>query len=294
MPKLAYFLLYAVVRLVALLPFFLLYLLSDILYLFVYKIIGYRKKVVRKNLKHSFPSSSKEALRAIEREFYHHFCDLFVETIKLSSISATELKQRFVVKNSSLIEDYFAQGKSCIALSGHYGNWEWSAAHGLYIQSPNKALILYKQVKNESFNKLMLTLRQRFSLECVEKDFALRKMLQYKKQGIQAFTGFVADQTPSARNIHYWTQFMHQDTPVFDGAERIARSMSYALVYIDIQKTKRGFYELEFIPMSDDVSTTATFDMTEKYIRLLEKTIQRNPSYYLWTHKRWKHKRTIK
>jgi Kdo2-lipid IVA lauroyltransferase/acyltransferase len=294
MPKLAYFLLYAVVRLVALLPFFLLYLLSDILYLVVYKIIGYRKKVVRKNLKHSFPSSSKEALRAIEREFYHHFCDLFVETIKLSSISATELKQRFVVKNSSLIEDYFAQGKSCIALSGHYGNWEWSAAHGLYIQSPNKALILYKQVKNESFNKLMLTLRQRFSLECVEKDFALRKMLQYKKQGIQAFTGFVADQTPSARNIHYWTQFMHQDTPVFDGAERIARSMSYALVYIDIQKTKRGFYELEFIPMSDDVSTTATFDMTEKYIRLLEKTIQRNPSYDLWTHKRWKHKRTIK
>lgn len=292
MPQLAYFLLYVVVRLFALLPFFVLYLLSDILYLIVYKLIGYRKKVVRKNLKHSFPSFSQQQLLKIEKEFYHHFCDLFVETIKLSSMSTETIKQRFSVTNMEVVEKLFAQGKSCISLLGHYGNWEWSAAYGLYITPPAKALFLYKQVKNQAFDKLIQTLRQRFSVECIEKDFALRKMLQYKKQGVATFTGFLADQTPTARNIHYWTQFMNQDTPVFDGAERIARSMSYALLYIDVRKIKRGFYELTLIPMSDDVSATTEFEMTEQYVRLLEQTIQRNPSYYLWTHRRWKHKRT--
>ena len=184
MPQLAYFLLYVVVRLFALLPFFVLYLLSDILYLIVYKLIGYRKKVVRKNLKHSFPSFSQQQLLKIEKEFYHHFCDLFVETIKLSSMSTETIKQRFSVTNMEVVEKLFAQGKSCISLSGHYGNWEWSAAYGLYIKPPAKALFLYKQVKNQAFDKLIQTLRQRFSVECIEKDFALRKMLQYKKQEV--------------------------------------------------------------------------------------------------------------
>lgn len=291
MPPLAYYFIRFVVKLFALLPFSVLYILSDILYLVLYKMLRYRQKVVRNNLYKSFPSYNREQILRIEIDFYHHFCDIIVETIKMAHVSEKEMKKRFVVTNPSLLDDFFVNKNSCIGMLGHYGNWEWSAALPLSFNQTENVTFLYKQLKNKSFDSIMFYLRSVFGVQCVEKDLALRTIAKNKKNGISSLIGFIADQTPSARNIRYWTNFLHQDTPVFDGGERIARGLALGMVYIDVKKVKRGFYELTLVLMSDNVAKTKEFEMTELYVNLLETTINRQPAHYLWTHRRWKHKR---
>ncbi|MDU1889284.1 MAG: lysophospholipid acyltransferase family protein [Dysgonomonas sp.] len=292
MNKILYWIVYTWMFLHALLPFRALYILSDILYFFVYKLAGYRLKVVRTNLENSFPDKTKEELRKIEREFYHHFCDYFVETLKLLHISDEEMQRRMKFENVELIKDLMKDGNSCLMFLGHYCNWEWVTSLNLHFKDGNILLgEIYKPLRNKAFDDLFRKLRSRFGSVGIIKSDTLRIIVKWRKEKKQTLIGFMADQTPTLNNIHYWTSFLNQDSPVFTGVERIAKQTGFSVVYLDIQKVKRGYYTSTVKLICEKPQEEPEFKITETYIREMEKTILRNPAYWLWTHNRWKRKR---
>lgn len=276
----------------SLLPFKALYVLSDILYVIVYKMVGYRKRIVKKNLRNSFPTLSSEELLTLEKEFYHNFCDYFVETIKLLHISDEEMMQRMQFKNVDLIKDLLKDGNSAFLYLGHYGNWEWVTSLNLHFRdTPIQLAQIYRPLSNKAVDDIFLKLRKRFHSIGIAKNDTLREILTMKKEGKQTLIGFISDQTPSIHNIHYWTTFLNQDTPVYTGVERIAKKTGFSVAYLDIVKVGRGRYIGECKLITDNPKEQPEFAITEKYIREFEKTILRNPAYWLWTHNRWKHKK---
>ncbi|NDW10670.1 acetyltransferase [Dysgonomonas sp. 520] len=291
MNKITYFLLYSWMLVHALLPFRLLYILSDILYLFVYKIFGYRLKVVRENLKNSFPDKTDKQLAQIEKDFYHNFCDYFVETIKLLHISNEEMQKRFVFKNIDLVKDLMKDGNSALMYLGHYGNWEWVPSITLLMGNDVMTGDIYRPLKNKAVDDIFLKIRSRFGAVNIPKNNTLRAIVRMRQSGKKVLIGFMSDQTPSKGNIHYWTKFMNQDTAVFTGVERIAKTTGFSVVYLDVKKISRGRYEGECRLISEKPKEEPENVITEKYIRAMEETILRNPAYWLWTHKRWKYKK---
>lgn len=289
--KILYTIIYSIFYLHALLPWKILYILSDILYILIYHIVGYRIKVVRNNLSATYPSKTKEELLSIEKQFYHHFCDYFVETIKLFHISDQEMAKRMVFKNMELVNDFEQQNRSVIMFLGHYGNWEWVTSITLPLDKDVKAAQIYRPLKNKVFDDLFLNLRKRFQSVGISKSNTLRAMVKLRQEKQKIIVGFMADQTPSPHNIHYWTTFLNQETPIFTGVERIAKQLDYPVVYLDVQKVSRGHYVGEVKLISENPKEEPEYAITEKYIREMENTIKRNPAYWLWTHKRWKYKR---
>ncbi|MCD7971286.1 MAG: lysophospholipid acyltransferase family protein [Candidatus Azobacteroides sp.] len=288
-----YYILYTFVYLHALLPFCLLYVLSDILFLILYKMIGYRKKVVRENLMHAFPEKSQKEIRELESRFYRHFTDYIVETMKLAHISDKEMKKRMVFKNVDELNGWLADGKSCILLLGHYGNWEWIPSVCLYL---NKNLLtgqIYHPLNNKAFDKLLLKLRGRFGSVSIPMNQTLREIVRMKKENIQNIIGFISDQRPLWKSIEYWTVFLNQDTPMISGFERLAKQSDAVVVYLDIIKTRRGHYEAVFRLITAIPKECKEFSITEEYAREMERTILRDPAYWLWTHKRWKYKKEV-
>ena len=283
------YIIYGFVRLLSFLPLRILYILSDFIYLFVFKLFRYRKKVVTQNLLHSFPEKSNEEIKAIRKKFYHHFCDIFIETIKFWTISESEIKRRCKFLQPDFVNKYKEEGKSIIAIVGHYGNWEWMASFSAW--NDYLFLPIYKPLHNKVFDKMYIRIRERFGAKTLTKQDTLRSMLSYRNQNIFTITAFIGDQTPNKRNIHYWTNFLNQDTPILQGTERIAKKMDQAVVYVYMRKIKRGYYEVEFIPLFDKPKQTNEFEITEKHTRVLEEIIKSEPAYWLWSHKRWKHKR---
>lgn len=276
----------------ALLPFRVLYILSDILYVFVYKIAGYRLKVVRQNLEGSFPDKTENERRIIEKEFYHHFCDYFVETLKLLHISDNEMQKRMHFENVELVKDLMKDNKSALMFLGHYCNWEWVTSLNLHFRGEAKLLgEIYKPLKNKAVDDIFLKIRSRFGPLAIAKQDTLRVIVKLRKEKKQILIGFIADQSPSLANIHYWTPFLNQDTPVFTGVERIAKQTGFSVVYLDIEKIKRGYYRATVRLITDDPQAEPENNITETYIRAMEKTVLRNPAYWLWTHKRWKRTR---
>ncbi|MFR9166890.1 MAG: lysophospholipid acyltransferase family protein [Dysgonomonas sp.] len=290
--KITYCLMYAWMYLHALLPLKVLYVLSDILYFLTYKVIGYRKKVTRKNLKNSFPDKSQKELLQLEKEFYHHFCDYIVETIKLLHISDKEMQQRIVFNNIEVIKDRMKDGNSCLLFLGHYGNWEWVPAITLQFDPNVVTGQIYRPLKNKAFDEIFLKIRKRFGSVGIAKNDTLRKIVQFKRDRIQTVIGFMSDQTPSKNNIHYWTTFLNQDTAVYTGVERIAKQTGFFVVYLDMAKVSRGKYVCDCKLISEKPKEEPEFAITERYIREFEKTILRNPAYWLWTHNRWKYKKS--
>lgn len=276
----------------ALLPFRALYILSDFLYFLVYKVIRYRLKVVRINLKNSFPEKTDKELHVIEKEFYHHFCDYFVETLKLLNISDEEMQKRMVFENMDIVKDLMKDGNSALMFLGHYGNWEWVPSITMSFRNKedqNKLLgQIYRPLKNKAVDDLFLKIRSRFGSFGIAKNETLRVIVKLRKAKQQILIGFMADQTPSFHNIHYWSTFMNQESAVFTGVERIAKQTGFAVVYLDMEKVKRGHYKGTVKLISDKPQDAPEFYITETYIREMEKTILRNPAYWLWTHKRWK------
>lgn len=291
MDKIAYVVIYIVLYLHALLPMRILYLLSDLLYVLVYHIVRYRRKVVRKNLKNSFPDKDGKWLKLTERRFYKHFCDYFVETIKLLHISDEEMQERMVFKNMELVHDLVKGGNSCLMFLGHYGNWEWITSITLHVDPDVLSAQIYRPLKNKAFDKIFLKIRNRFKSVGIPKNNTLRAIIGYKNQNQKTLIGFMSDQSPSIKNIHYWTTFLNQETGVYTGVERIAKQTGFSVVFLDISKVSRGKYTAEVRLISDKPKEEPRFAITEKYIREMEKTILRDPAYWLWTHKRWKHKK---
>ena len=287
-----YTLLYSWVKLHALLPMRILYGLADLLYLIIYKVVRYRLNVIRRNLSSSFPEKSKPELRKIEREFYHHFADYIVETLKLAHISLEELQERAYVQNPEVVDQLMDAGHPCcLLLMGHYGNWEWYSGSTTRFEEAVMYQI-YRPLNNKVVDKLFVHLRTKFGSRVISKYETGREVIRLQREKVRSVVIFLADQTPSRQNLHYWTSFLHQETAILTGAERLARKLNTPVVYLDVQMLRRGYYTLELQLISENPKETSENWITEEYARRMERSILRNPAGWLWTHKRWKYKRT--
>lgn len=292
--KLQYALLYGWVKLHALLPMGALYVLSDIFYLVIYRLVRYRLKVVRRNLAASFPEKTAKELRALERGFYRHFADYVVETIKLAHISLAEVKRRAVIENPEIIDRLMEEGHSCILLlMGHFGNWEWYSGSTTYF-ADSRIYQIYRPLNNKAFDQLFIHLRTRFDSFLIKKNDTVRDVIRLKQDKTRSVVIFIADQTPSPANLHFWTNFLHQDTPFLTGPERMARKLDLPVVFLDVKPVRRGYYTLTMELLTKQAKQTPEGWITEQYARMMERMILRRPEGWLWTHKRWKHKRQTK
>lgn len=289
--KIEYALLFAWTKLHAIFPMKVLYLLSDILYLLIYKLAHYRVKVTRANIKASFPDKTEKERLELERRFYHHFSDYIIETIKLGHISKEEVQSRAKLNNPELVDKLMDEGHPCvILLLGHYGNWEWFTSSGSFFRDA-KLFQVYRPLKDKAFDKLFVYLRSRFGAQGIKKNDTIRDVITLNKNKTRACVILLSDQTPSKANLHYWTNFLNQDSSILTGAERIARKLNLPVVFSDTKKISRGHYTVDFKLITDKPQETPEFWITEQYARMMEECILRDPAYWLWTHKRWKHKR---
>lgn len=288
--KIATFLL----RLLSRLPLSLLYVFSTFCFIFVYHIFRYRRHVVRGNIDRSFPELSEKKRRLIELRFYRFFCDYVVETIKLQTISPEEMRQRMIMEGMDEVEQALKDHPFVFVYLGHYCNWEWVSSLPLWQKEESTHCAqLYRPLKNKWSDDLFKNMRSRFGSENISKYDALRRILAMKKEGTKGVIGFISDQTPSRNNIHHWVNFLHQDTPVVSGTERIARKVNAAVFFADVQRIKRGYYRLVYRPITLDVAAMPEYALTELYMSELEKMIRRQPHLWLWSHKRWKHQRDL-
>ena len=273
--------------LVSLLPFWILYLFSDLLFLIIYYIVGYRRKVVQENLENAFPEKTAEERGAIEREFFKYLCDMIVETVKMFTVSKKQLAQRMIGFNTEMLLDALANGKSVVGAVGHYGNWEMA---GLRLSSELEAptMIVYKKLNNEIFDKAFFKMRTRFGAKLVTMENTFREVL--KNRHTPTFDVLVSDQTPVRGETNYFTEFLNQETAVFLGIEKLAKFIDCTVIFCDIRRIKRGYYHCTLVPLFDDPKNTAPNEITNAHVRYLEKVIREEPAYWLWSHRRWKFK----
>ena len=288
MKKLLYGLLYGVWFVLSLLPMWVHYVLSDLIYLVVYHLIGYRKPLVRRHLAESFPEKSGDERLRIERGFYHWFCDYLVETVKLLTISEQELKRRMVFKGTETVDEIVESGQSCAVYLGHYCNWEWITSLPFWVSPKAQCGQIYHALENPVFDRLFLRLRQRMGAVCIPMAETLRRLAVYCQQQKPVVIGYISDQVPFWNNIHHWLDFLHHDTPVLTGTERLARSAGHAVFYMDVRRIRRGYYEAEFRLIARDPKQTKDYELTDAYFKMLEESVRRDPQCYLWTHNRWK------
>ena len=287
--KVLYYLLYSFAYLHSLLPLRVLYVFSDMLYLLVYYVARYRRKLVRKNLSDSFPEKSKDELLKIERGFYHWFCDYIYEAIKLTSMSKEQMRRRVTFHNLEYMYQLIEQNRSVLLYFGHYCNWEWFTGFTLYMPDKIKGGQVYHPLENKAFDALLLKIRDRMGSESISMFNVLRHIVKARRDGLLCIIGFNSDQVPLYPATRYWTDFLnHKDTLVITGTEQIARQFDFASIYFDLRRPRRGYYDITVVPVAEHPKELPEWEVTERYIRLLEKTIQRQPEYWLWTHNRWK------
>ncbi|WP_442795281.1 lysophospholipid acyltransferase family protein [Pelobium manganitolerans] len=273
--------------LVSLLPMPILYLISDVLYYLLYCILGYRKKVVRENLQKSFPEKSVSELLIIERKYFRYLADLMMEVVKMFSASERFINSRFKFSNTDLLNRYEASGQSYLFVVGHYGNWEWSAlVTPLLVKA--QTLIVYKPLNNPIMDGFFKEARERTGAKMVKMRAILREMVKRKNE--LTVSVFAADQTPARAEIKAYITFLNQETPVFLGIEKMARSTNYPVVFCDIERRGRGYYNCDFKLVCDKPKETADLEITKAHTKLLENRIIQEPAYWLWSHKRWKYK----
>jgi len=278
---------YLLILPLSLLPYPLLYLLSDIFFLIMYRVIGYRKEVVFANLRNSFPNKSNQELKKIMSDFYRHLCDIIMESVKGFTISEKQLRKRLIIKNPEF-SNYFAdKGQSIIFVGGHYNNWEICAqAFALY--SKHKCIGIYKPLSNAFINDQIYTSRSKYGMHLIS-------MKQTKKSFEDGDEPkaivFGSDQNPANPKRAHWVQFLNQDTGVLFGVERYAKEYDWPVVFVSISKVKRGHYEVEYSLITDSPTEQPHGKITEDFTKRLEQDIINQPQYWLWSHKRWKHKR---
>lgn len=289
MSKIGFYIFYAFAWTISFLPMSVLYVISDFFYLIIYKIFGYRKKVVRENLKNSFPKKTDKELYQIEKKFYHHLIDIFVEVIAIQHMSEAEIMKRNKFVSNDIAEELINKNIGTIGVLGHYNNWEW--LNSLQLYSKYQGLAIYKPLTDKNFEKYMNNIREKWGAKAVPMHETLRKLIQLKKENILPFVMLVSDQSPTKNEINYWTTFLNQETPVFLGVEKIAQKFNYAVVFVKMTKIKRGYYQTELILITDKPKETKEFEITEKHVAILEDLINEQPEYWIWSHRRWKHKR---
>ncbi|MFW0738256.1 lysophospholipid acyltransferase family protein [Flavobacterium sp.] len=288
MQFLVYIIAFPFLWLISILPFRIFYWFSDCVYFIIYRIVGYRKKVVRENLKLTLPHLNDSERKEIEKKFYKHMCDMFLEMIKTMSISPQEMEKRFKTTNLDLVNEYAQKGKSTILVAAHYASYEW-----LLTINPKIAfqgIAVYKKVANPYFDKLVRKIRSKYDTELVETRKAIPTMAQNQRDGILSMYGLASDQSPKLDRIFHSMKFMGIEVPVHTGAEMLAKKYDLSVIFVKVKKVARGYYEATFVPIADNPNDYENFDITEKYLREVEKQIYEAPEYYLWTHKRWKHR----
>lgn len=270
----------------ALLPFRLMYIFSDFLSFVLYRIIGYRKQVVRANLIRTGFGDDPAQCFTIEKAVYKHFCDLYLETFKSLTLSKSQIQKRFVVNNTSLIQDFALQGKSVIMMCGHYASYEWLLSMGYY--SDHTAYGIYAPLANPYFNKLVIKARRRYGAFLIPRRETVSSIKKHAENNHLALYGFASDQSPKIKRKTYFRSFFGTEVPVFTGAERIAKEHDIPVLMAKVRRVKRGFYETEIIVLSKNPKEVKDFEITDQFTEELESLIKEDPSHYLWTHNRFK------
>jgi len=287
MQFLAYALIYPIIWLISKLPFPVLYFVSDCCYVLVYRIIGYRKKVVRNNLKTAFPEKTDTEIITIEKKFYHHLCDMFLEMTKSLSITKEELDKRYVFENIALVADYNEAGQSANIMMGHYASYEWVFAMQFYLDNPGHAI--YKPIANPYFDKLVHKIRRRWNTNLIPAKETIATIKKHQEEDVITLYGFAGDQSPKASRSFNWAPFLNYELPFATGCERTAKEFNFPVIFLKVEKLKRGYYKGTFETITTTPNETSQGEITADFAHRVSNQIIERPELYLWTHKRFKH-----
>lgn len=285
-----FILVYPIIWLISILPFRLLYIFSDCVCFLVYNVFGYRKKVVRENIAMALPNLSEQERFNIEKKFYHHLCDMFLEMIKTMSISQKEMEKRFVFTNLDLYLDLEKKGKSIALLCAHYASYEWAVSMNYHITFTGYGV--YKKISNKYFDRLIKKIRGRFKAPLITTRETIPTIDRNNKTNNLSVYGLASDQSPQASKAYHWAPFMGIETPVHTGAEMLAKRFDMNIIFLKNKKIKRGYYQATFELMADNPKEVPNYGISDDFLRRVEKQIYEAPEFYLWTHKRWKHQKT--
>ncbi|MGB5667082.1 MAG: lysophospholipid acyltransferase family protein [Maribacter sp.] len=287
MQLLVFILLYPFLWVISILPERIFYGFSDIVYFLVYRVVGYRKIVVRNNLKLVFPDKSVQEINYIQKEFFKHMCDMFLEMVKTMNLSKEAVKKKYHVTNIEVFQE-IEKTKSILIVCSHYANWEWNVSINNYVQS--KGYAVYQKINNKYFDAFIRKTRAKWNTELITQQETVKTVVRNHQNNIRAGYGMVSDQSPQAHKAQYWKEFMGIKVPIFNGAETLARKLDLAVVFLKVSKVKRGYYKAEFIPITLAGKTTDKNEITNRFLELTEQQIKERPEHYLWTHRRWKHR----
>jgi len=290
MQLLVFIIAYPMLWLISILPYRMFYGFSDFVCFFVYRVLGYRKKVVRDNLELVFPMKSKEEINRIQKDFYKHMCDMFLEMVKTMNLSKAQVKKRYHIVNIDILKE-IEKEKSMLIVCSHYANWEWNVSINNYVQA--KGYAVYQKIGNKYFDSWTRKVRARWNTTLINQQETTKTIVANVRQGIIAGYGMVSDQSPQVHRARYWSEFMGIKVPIINGAEVLARKLDLAVVFLKVSKVKRGYYQAEFIPITTSGKSTGENEITERFLRLAEQQIYEKPEHYLWTHKRWKHRNKV-
>lgn len=286
MQRIVFYLVYPILYVMTALPFWALYFISDIFY-FLFWLSGYRKNVVLENLRNSFPEKSEKEIIALAKAYYSYLCDLTLETLKTLHMTEREARERCVYHRADWLDEMYEEHKSIIIVMGHYGNWEW-AGPSFSLNTKYQLVVAYRPLSNVYFEKMMVGMRTKFGTQIVPAEKTLREMVANRKN--VTATALIADQAAITANA-YWTTFLHQDTNVYNGPEKLAVKFNYPVVYMNIKRIKRGYYELFPELLFENPGETKEGEVLEKFTKRLEQEIIKDPVTWLWSHRRWKYKR---
>lgn len=270
------------------LPMRFLYTISDVLFVFVYYVFKYRKKVVANNLNLVFPEKTQKEKQIISKKFFRHFTDLFMETIKAISISEKEILKRYTYKNPEVAKKYISEGRSIAFVSAHQGNWEWFSCSPIILNCRGKGA--YTSIGNTYFDKIVKDSRERFGFICYESAKTAKALYQDYKNQLQSIYLLISDQSPQLEHTTYWKEFLGIKVPFHVGAETLSKKFNLVVINSATKRIKRGFYETEFTIISDKPKEVKAHEITDKYILLTEQLIKEQPEFYLWSHRRFKHR----
>ncbi len=290
MQLLVFILVYPLIWLLSILPMKILYLLSDLIYIILYYIVGYRKKVVRNNLKLAFPEKSDQERLNIEKKSFQHFVDIFMEIIKTFTISEKEISKRFVFKNLESLNEYYNNNKSLIIMAMHYSNWEWVISISLSNLVSHQGYVAYKKITNKYFNKKIKASRSKFKGIMIPTSELLDLIQENDINSKLSIYGLLSDQSPKLGKTHYWSDFMGVKVPIHTGAEMLAKKYNYPVLYLHTKRIKRGYYEATVEVLAEYPREFKDYEITDIFLQKIEKQIRKTPEYYFWTHKRFKHK----
>ena len=286
---LSHVLFYGILMPISLLPMRLLYLLSDVICFILKHIVKYRKNVILSNLRNSFPEKDEKEIRRIADKYYVHLSDLVVESIKMLTISRKNLLKRYKCTNPSILYPYFSTGRSVLLVSAHYNNWEYMVA-SLELQLKHHGIGVGKRMSNKTFEELVFKRRTRYGTEVCYADNSRKVLEDYDKAGKACAYMLLSDQSPNNTKKCYWTDFLHQKTAVIYGPEYIAKKYDYPVFFYKVSKTKRGYYSFEIVKLTDEPRQTPYGWICEQALMQLKSMLDAHPQYWLWSHRRWKHK----